>query len=84
LLGSSLLELGGPPGSPAIENTGALLEVNVDGNMSVVVDGLNLPTSMEIIGNTAYVSNMAGEVWKIDNISILPFGNSVRRMARRH
>jgi hypothetical protein len=29
---------------------------------------------MEIIGNTAYVSNMAGEVWKIENISAPPFG----------
>jgi hypothetical protein len=64
----------GAPGAPAMENSGSLVSVDGDGGFSVVMDGLNLPTSMEIIGNTAYVSNMAGEVWKIENISAPPFG----------
>jgi hypothetical protein len=64
----------GAPGAPAMENSGSLVAVDGDGSFSVVMEGLNLPTSMEIIGNTAYVSNMAGEVWKIENISAPPFG----------
>jgi hypothetical protein len=64
----------GAPGAPAMENSGSLVAVDGDGGFSVVMEGLNLPTSMEIIGNTAYVSNMAGEVWKIENISAPPFG----------
>jgi hypothetical protein len=64
----------GAPAAPAMENTGSLVAVDGDGGFSVVMEGLNLPTSMEIIGNTAYVSNMAGEVWKIENISAPPFG----------
>jgi len=39
------------------------------------VEGLNQPTSVEIIGNTAYVVNLAGEVWKIENISSPPYGD---------
>jgi hypothetical protein len=33
------------------------------------VDGLNLPTSVEFIRDTAYVVTLAGEVLKIDNVS---------------
>jgi hypothetical protein len=64
----------GAPGAPAMENSGSLVAVDGNGGFSVVMEGLNLPTSMEIIRNTAYVSNMAGEVWKIENISAPPFG----------
>jgi len=62
-------------GTPALPNTGALLQLNPDGTFSVVVDGLNQPTSLEFIGNTAYVVNLAGEVWKIENVSSPPFGH---------
>ena len=65
----------GAPGEPAEANSGSLVAIVGDGSFSVVIDGLNLPTSMEIIGNTAYVSNLAGEVWMIENISGPPFGN---------
>jgi hypothetical protein len=67
---------GGPPGSPALPNTGALVKVNGDGTFTVVVDGLNLPTSLEFIGNTAYVVTLTGEVWKIDDVSGPPYGVS--------
>lgn len=67
---------GGAPGTPALPNTGSLVEVNGDGSFSLVEDELNLPTSLELIGNTAYVVTLAGEVWKIDGVSAPPFGPS--------
>jgi hypothetical protein len=67
---------GGPPASPALPNTGALVKVNGDGTVSVIVDVLNLPTSVEFIGNSAYVVSLAGEIWKIDEIGAPPFGAS--------
>jgi hypothetical protein len=38
------------------------------------VDGLNQPTSMEIIGNSAYVVTLGGEVWRIENVGGHPYG----------
>jgi hypothetical protein len=61
--------LGGPAGSPAIPNTGQLLRVNGDGGFTIVAEGLNQPTSLEIIGDSAYVVTLGGEIWKIDHIS---------------
>ena len=46
---------GAPEGSPAVPNTGALVEVKGDGTFTVVTDGLDQPTSLEFIGDTAYV-----------------------------
>jgi DNA-binding beta-propeller fold protein YncE len=63
-------------GSPAQPDTGALLEVNRDGTFAVITNGLNQPTSIEFIGNTAYFVTLAGEIWKIDNVSCPPFGVS--------
>jgi hypothetical protein len=68
--------VGDPAGSPALPNTGALVEVNEDGTFTVVMDGLNQPTSLEFIGNTAYVVTLAGEIWKIDGVSGPPYGVS--------
>jgi hypothetical protein len=65
---------GGPAGAPALPGTGSLVQVNQDGTFTVLVDQLNLPTSMEFIGNTAYVVNLVGEIWKIDNVSPPPYG----------
>lgn len=61
-------------GSPAEPGTGSLVRVNGDGSFSVVADELNLPSSLEIIGNTAYVVTLAGEVWAIDTLADPPFG----------
>lgn len=55
-------------GAPALPNTGALLKLKPNGGFSVIADGLNQPTSMEIIGNNAYVVSLAGEVWEIKNL----------------
>jgi sugar lactone lactonase YvrE len=59
---------GGPEGSPALPNTGALVKVNRDGTFSVVIDRLNQPTSLELIGKTAYVVTLGGEIWKINGV----------------
>ena len=66
---------GGPEGSPALPETGALLRVLADGTLDVVADRLNLPTSLEVIGNTAYVVTLAGEIWKIDGVARPPYGS---------
>jgi hypothetical protein len=64
----------GPAGSPALPNTGALVKVNRDGTFTVVIDGLNQPTSLEFIKNTAYVVTLGGEIWKIKGVSRPPYG----------
>ena len=67
---------GGPndAGSPAQPNTGSLLKVNSDGTFTHITDGLNQPTSLEFIGDTAYVVTLSGEIWKIDDVSEPPHG----------
>lgn len=67
---------GGDPGSPALPNTGALLKVNRNGSFSVICDNLNLPTSLEFIGNTAYIVTLTGEIWTVDNVTNPPFSFS--------
>jgi hypothetical protein len=36
--------------------------------------GLDQPTSLEFIRNTAYVVPLGGEIWKIDGVSSPPHG----------
>ena len=55
-------------GTPALPNTGALVRVNGDGTLTTIVGGLDRPTSVEIIKNTAYVVTLTGEIWKIKGI----------------
>ena len=64
-------------GAPALPNTGSLVKVNDDGTFTEIAgtEGLNQPTSLEIIGTTAYVVTLGGEIWKIDNISGPPYGH---------
>jgi hypothetical protein len=57
-------------------NTGSLVEVNEDGTFTLVMDGLNQPTSLEFVGNTAYFVSLTGEVYKIENVSEPPYGKS--------
>jgi hypothetical protein len=59
-------------GLPASPNTGSLMRVNHDGTFTSVVDGLDRPTSLEFIGNTAFVITLTGKVVRIDNISSHP------------
>jgi len=46
--------------SPVNTYTGALAKVNPDGTLSLLADGLNQQTSLEIIKNTAYVVTLTG------------------------
>lgn len=65
-LSQGTFPVGGPPAAPALPNTGSLLKASLDGTFSVVTDGLNQPTSLEFIKDTAYVVTLGGEIWKID------------------
>src|SRR4029453_11812838 len=53
---------GNPEGSPALPNTGALVKASRDGTLTVVIDRLNQPTSLEFIGQTGYVITLGGEI----------------------
>ena len=57
-----------------------------NGTLTVVVDGLDRPTSLEIIENTAYVVTLAGEIWRIDRSRVRPMAARVERVdgERRH
>ena len=67
-LSQGIFPVGGDPGSPALPNTGSLVKVNGDGTVTVITEPLDRPTSLEFIGNTAYVVNLTGEIWKIDGV----------------
>ena len=64
-------------GSPASPDTGRLLAVG-EGGLTPMLDGsgeeivLDRPTSLEFIGETAYIVTFAGEVLRIDNIPAVP------------
>lgn len=76
---------GGPDGSPALPNSGSLVRVNEDGSFSVIVNELNLPTSFEIIGNTAYIVTLGGDIWTVDNIAGPPYGRAFQKhLLHRH
>jgi hypothetical protein len=62
-------------GTPALPGTGSLLKVNKDGTFTTIAEGLNIPTSLEFIKNTAYIVTFTGEVWTIENVGSPPFGH---------
>ena len=55
-------------GSPADPNTGAQCRVETDGTLAPIVSGLNQPTSLEIIGDTAHVVTLTGDIAVIQHI----------------
>jgi hypothetical protein len=67
-LSQGIFPVGSPPATPALPNTGSLVKVNADGTFTVITDGLDRPTSLEFIGNTAYFVTLSGEIWKIDGV----------------
>ena len=75
---------GDPEGSPAVPNTGSLVRVNANGSFTVIADSLDRPTSLEIIGNTAYIITFTGEIWTVDNIADPPFGHHWKHLLHRH
>jgi sugar lactone lactonase YvrE len=56
------------PGSPALPMTGSLMKLDGKGKLAAVAGPLNLPTSLEIVGDDAYVVTLVGEVWKLPNV----------------
>src|SRR6266480_1262880 len=68
-LSQGIFPVGSPPATPAQHNTGSLVKVNGDGTFTFVMDSLDQPTSLEFIGNSAYVVTLTGEIWKIDGVS---------------
>jgi hypothetical protein len=56
------------PGTPADPDTGQLLLANCDGTFTLVADKLDRPTSLELIGDDAYVVTLDGEVWKVADV----------------
>jgi hypothetical protein len=58
-----------PPASPAAPDSGELLLVNRNGSFTELVNKLDLPTSLDFVGDTAFVTTLNGEVWKITNVS---------------
>ncbi|WP_344247975.1 ScyD/ScyE family protein [Isoptericola hypogeus] len=54
-----------PEGSPAEPGTGQLMKAGWDGTLRPVADGLDQPTSVEIVRGTAYVVTLGGEVWTV-------------------
>ena len=64
-------------GTPALPNTGALVQEDGNGTFTVVAEGLDRPTSLEIINNTAFVVTLGGEIWTIDHITGPPFGQAL-------
>ena len=73
-LGQGIHAPGTPEGDPAEPETGELVVVDGSGGFVTLVDGLNLPTSLEIIGTTAFITGLAGDVVRIDGIAGPPFG----------
>jgi sugar lactone lactonase YvrE len=67
-LSQGIFPAGGPPGSPATPDTGSLVKVTRAGTLEVIQGGLDRPTSLEFIGNTAFVVTLDGEIWRIDDV----------------
>jgi hypothetical protein len=63
-------------GSPADHDTGSLVKVNANGTFTTIADELDQPTSLELVGTTAYVVTLGGEIWKIGDVSGPPYGKS--------
>ena len=56
-------------GKPASPNTGRLLRVERDGTFASMVEGLDRPTSLEFMDDTALVITLTGKVIRIDGVS---------------
>jgi len=60
-----------PEGPPADPFSGKLLLVRDNGTFGILVANLTMPTSLDIVGDTAFITTISGDVWRIDNISSL-------------
>jgi hypothetical protein len=64
-LSQGVFPVGAPPAAPALPNTGSLVQVQWNGTFRTVAEELDVPTSVELIGDSAYVVTLNGEIWKI-------------------
>jgi hypothetical protein len=55
-------------GAPATPDTGRIVRVNREGGFTPVVEGLDRPTSLEFIRDTAFVITLTGKVMRIDGV----------------
>jgi sugar lactone lactonase YvrE len=55
-------------GKPAAPNTGTLVRAEKGGSLTPLVFGLDRPTSLELVGTTAYVITLTGTVVRIDGV----------------
>ena len=58
----------GKEGLPAAPNTGFLMRADSRGQFRTVVSGLDRPTTMEFIGDTAFVVTITGKVLRISGL----------------
>ncbi len=55
-------------GEPALPDTGSLVRADGNGGFQVLAAPLDRPTSLEIIGGSAYVTSLGGEVWTVEDV----------------
>lgn len=60
-------------GKPASPDTGRLLRMTEHGRFASVVKGLDRPTSLELIGDSAFVITLTGKVIRIDGVGRRPY-----------
>ena len=63
-------------GKPASPDTGRILRVDHRGRFAPVVEGLDRPTSLELIGDRAFVVTLTGKVLAIDHLDRLGCGDA--------
>ncbi len=63
-------------GKPASPDTGRILRVDKRGRFAPVVEGLDRPTSLELIGDRALVVTLTGKVLAIDHLGRLGCGDA--------
>jgi hypothetical protein len=51
---------------------GRLLRLGDDGTLTPVVEGLMLATSLSFSGDTAFITSLTGEVYRIENVNDIP------------
>jgi hypothetical protein len=66
---------GDPAGAPAQPDSGTLVALDGAGGFTVVDGPIDLPTSVTVIRNTAYIVSLDGNVYRVPNVSQPPFGN---------
>lgn len=60
-----------PEGPPADLFSGKLLLVQDNGTFKILAANLTMPTSLDIVGDTAFITTLGGDVYRIDNITDL-------------